>query len=151
DCAATWVWIEPGIALDCCGRELLNEARYAFEWPSLPDTGCGPPDLEEVLLCIEYDEKATECAPAILDDCCGQAHSEPSRIRESVRFTYRSAAEASDCWPGRGTTTAVRDDCDSSSIPQGCLEPDCPCGGCVPLAVLTRRAGGAIEIELCAP
>ena len=24
DCAPTTVWIEPGIALDCCGRELIS-------------------------------------------------------------------------------------------------------------------------------
>ena len=33
DCAPTTVWIEPGIALDCRGRELINGCRLCVTWP----------------------------------------------------------------------------------------------------------------------
>jgi hypothetical protein len=33
DCARRWVVIHPGIALDCCGRELILHCELAFELP----------------------------------------------------------------------------------------------------------------------
>jgi hypothetical protein len=148
---STWVWIESGIALDCCGRELINERRAAFSWP-LPESPTAPPAYEEVVLCMVYDEVATECAPTIIDDCCGPLRNEPSRIRESVRFELRSPDELPGCWPQPGPSEpVVREDCDDSASPIGCLEPLCPCGGCVPLALLSRQDGGEIEIDRLRP
>src|SRR6266568_7224006 len=37
NCKATWVVIQPGIALDCCGRELIIECETAYKLP-LPKT-----------------------------------------------------------------------------------------------------------------
>lgn len=40
ECARRWVVVHPGIALDCCGRELILSCEQAFELP-LPRAGEG--------------------------------------------------------------------------------------------------------------
>src|SRR5260370_21219076 len=42
DCANRWVVIHPGIAIDCCGRELIIECETPFQLPlSDAPTNCG--------------------------------------------------------------------------------------------------------------
>ena len=37
DCAHEWVWVDPGIAIDCRGREIILPHREAVRWPVDPD------------------------------------------------------------------------------------------------------------------
>jgi hypothetical protein len=146
DCAATTVWIEPGIALDCRGRELISPCRLCVTWPSPAEPGCDPPRHEEKLLVIRYCEEAVDPQYAMLSDCTCQGGKEASRIREQVAWKLAGRDELLHCWPDEHPL--VHDDCDErSGGHSGCIEPYCRCDGWVPLAVLTRREGGPIHIS----
>ena len=146
DCAATTVWIEPGIALDCRGRELINGCRQCVTWPVPAEPGCEPPEYEEKLLVIRYAEETVDPQYAVLDTCTTKVGQEATRIRELVCWRLADRDELPHCWPG--APGRVHDDCDDGpERHRGCLEPHCPCGGWVPLAVLSRHEGGAIEIS----
>lgn len=94
-CADRFVLIDPGMAIDCCGREILVsrqecfdfETRYLANWQtqngpaSQPDTK--PVDIQ---ICVSYRECATEDVPALFDDCSTDASSRPNRILESYGF-----------------------------------------------------------------
>ena len=146
DCAATTVWIEPGIALDCRGRELINGCRQCVTWPAAAEPGCEPPEHEEKLLVIRYAEEAVDPQYAVLDTCTTKVGKEPTRIRELVCWQLADREELPHCWPG--DHRHIHDDCDDGpERHRGCLEPYCPCGGWVPLAILTRHEGGPIQIS----
>ena len=145
DCAPTTVWIEPGIALDCCGRELISPCRLCVTWPDAHDPSCEPPEHEEKLLVIRYREEAVDPQYALLETCTTKVGQEATRIREGVSWKLAGRDELPHCWPGEHAP--VHDDCDDGADGRGCIEPYCRCGGWVPLAVLTRREGGPIRIS----
>jgi hypothetical protein len=191
ECASTTVWIEPGIALDCRGRELISDCRLCVTWPSAAEPGCEPPEHEERLLVIRYCEELIDPQYALLDDCehPGKPGKEASRIREYVTWKLASREELPDCWPREHPL--IHNDCadergdhdnhdnhdehgehgnddeqgnhdehgehrdrdgerhheDRRCGPGNCLEPACRCDGWIPLAVLTRRAGGPIHVS----
>ena len=146
DCEATTVWIEPGIAFDCCGRELISTCRLCVTWPSTAEPGCEPPPHEEKLLVIRYCEEPVDPQYAILDTCTGQGGKEATRIRERVAWKLAGRDEMPQCWPEEHIR--IHDDCDDCpSGYSGCIEPYCRCDGWVPLAILTRREGGPIHIS----
>jgi hypothetical protein len=95
DCAKRWVVISPGLAIDCCGRELVLQDTLYYELhhlqphqpPSSSETEVVMQSLEEdqveaattqdgeksaetrrrrrFLLCLQYEEKLVECVPAL--------------------------------------------------------------------------------------
>ncbi len=148
DCADSWVMVGPGIAIDCCGRELILEKAKAVKvWdpPESPGQSLTPlteADLAEFLICIQYDEKEVEFVPVMdLEGACDPNHQEANRIREQVILESRDPGKvAENCWPASegSMEECCRDDCDTDLPgPAGiCLEPDCPCGECVPLALV---------------
>lgn len=94
-CADRFVLIDPGTAIDCCGREILVrrqecfdfESRYLENW----QTQNGPtsqPDSKpvDIQICVSYKECATEDVPALFDDCSSDSSSKPNRILESYGF-----------------------------------------------------------------
>lgn len=146
DCLSTTVWIQPGIALDCRGRELINMCRLCVTWPSAAEPDCEPPEHEEKLLVIQYREEPVDPQYSMLGGCTDHGGKEASRIREQVAWKLVGRDELRHCWPEEHPH--IHDDCDdSSSGHSGCIEPYCRCGGWVPLAVLTRREGGPIHIS----
>jgi hypothetical protein len=146
DCASTTVWIEPGIALDCRGRELISTCRQCVTWPSAAAPGCDPPEHEERLLAIRYCEELVDPQYAVLDTCTTKVGREATRIREGVTWKLAERDELRACWPD--SHARVHDDCEDGAHGQGgCIEPYCRCGGWIPLAVLTRREGGPIQIS----
>jgi hypothetical protein len=146
DCAPTTVWIEPGMALDCCGRELISSCRLCVTWEPAVEPGCEPPRHEERLLAVRYREEAVDPQYALIDGCSAKAGKEATRIREGVEWKLADRDELRHCWPEE--RAYVHDDCDQDAEGHGgCLEPYCRCGGWVPLAVLTRRDGGPIHIS----
>jgi hypothetical protein len=146
DCAPTTVWIEPGIALDCCGRELISLCRLCVTWPSAHEPDCEPPELEEKLLVIRYHEELVDPQYALLDTCTTKVGKEATRIREGVEWKLADRDELPHCWPG--DHARVHDDCDDDAEGRGgCIEPSCLCGGWVPLVMLGRHEGGPIRIS----
>jgi len=95
-CQDRYVVIEPGTAVDCCGREILVtseeyfdfEARFLTNWQkqngphSQPD---GNPHT--IQICVSYNECPTEDVPALFDECsCDATSCRPNRILESHCF-----------------------------------------------------------------
>lgn len=95
-CQSQYVIIEPGTAIDCCGREILLacedyfdfEAKFLANWQqqngpnSQPDT-----NAHTLQICVSYKECTTENVPAIFDDCSGGAGAcQPNRILEGRCF-----------------------------------------------------------------
>jgi hypothetical protein len=72
-CQDRFVRIEPGTAIDCCGREilLLNEEYFDFRqavlnaWQAQNGPASEPDDAEHTLqICVNYRECAAEDVPA---------------------------------------------------------------------------------------
>jgi len=180
-CADRQVIVKKGIAIDCCGRELVLTKDTVVEvWPAAEE-GTGdestaeqrepqrkqgyepPPPVRRYLLFIKYCEKPIECVPALYDDSCGcgrgQAREEANRIREDACLEAMPLEDAEEgCWPRggngggyAGAPSPPYDDCSRDEGHEaGCLDPQCPCGGRVPLAVVHARedAGTITEADI---
>jgi hypothetical protein len=158
ECVARWVVVRAGIALDCCGRELVLPADTPFELPppaappaaeapaaaAAATNGAPPPPTyqDALLLCLRYTEEQIEEVPVLYNEgLCDPTRREANRVREVARLEWlRPDQVEPDCWrteegdPNR----QCRDDCDDDLPgPAGiCLEPECPCGHTVPLAMI---------------
>jgi hypothetical protein len=86
--------IEPGIALDKWGREVIVPAPRAVDIPPEmireADRKCPgePYALVQVLLC--YEECRGDPAPVLAGDCNATEHCAPAHIHERYRIAFRS-------------------------------------------------------------
>jgi hypothetical protein len=152
DCRDRWVVVKSGVAIDCCGRVLVLRKDKAFELP-LPrpsdDTGEQTAQTSEqepatgpFLVCLRYREEQIEYVPALYAEAgCDPKRHEANRIRECAVVEVCSLDDVEPgCWRSRGGSmdTPCRDDCDEDVPGPGgvCLEPSCPCGHAVPLALI---------------
>jgi hypothetical protein len=159
-----WVVIRNGIAFDCCGRELILAKDRAFELP-LPageddesyEQG-KTPEWRPFVLCLEYAECEIEPVPLLYTDCDSHCNGDngrlvPNRIREEPRIEVRYLDDLDEgCWrvPRTGMDAPCREDCDDD-IPAkglGCVDPYCPCGSCVPLALIVPDDDALFGIRL---
>jgi DNA-binding beta-propeller fold protein YncE len=95
-CRSQYVIIEPGYAVDCCGREIVIEheqtfdfrARFECWWREQHGEESEPDDLEHTLqICVRYRECPTEETPSLFGDCgCGDTDSQHGRILDSYEF-----------------------------------------------------------------
>ena len=145
DCRECWVIVHPGVAIDCCGREVVLREQQVIK---LPLEGCideGDPYELPFLLGIEYTEVSAEPVPTLYaPGDCDPHKLQPSRIRECYRLVFKRLADVDpDCWltTGGDMGSPCGLDCECGDSPTGfggsCLEPNCPCGGVVPLALFT--------------
>lgn len=172
---ATWVVIRAGIAIDCCGREIVLEQDTALDLAAyLPEetsaniagstaqhdhddkdndqhnhTGSADEDTANLLVVgIRYSETPVEFVPALYaEGTCDPTRQTANRIRECWKLEVRRWQELdANCWPlTEGQPPQKRyDDCDQGLPgPTGvCLEPDCPCGRLVPLALIRPGTTG---------
>ncbi|MGH7491691.1 MAG: YncE family protein [bacterium] len=87
-CRHRFVIIEPGVAVDCCGREIVvREKVYVDLLDHLPDCRIDPADpRKHVLLSLCYTECKTEYVPALYTECgCDDSSCEASRVYESFK------------------------------------------------------------------
>jgi hypothetical protein len=160
ECRSTTVVVKAGMALDCCGREVILPADLVYEVPRPAPAGNGIEDQykkevrEQRLLCICFGEQQIELVPSIYDETDAGANTEEAnRIRETPTFRLLRLDQVSElCWKGGAHSGRCRDDCeDQIPGPAGTLlDPDCPCGSSVPLALLSYRLDvndDAIEIH----
>lgn len=150
DCSHEWVRVDAGMALDCYGREIVLPQPEAVHWPVDPSRTSDEDALG--VLCIRYDECLTEPLPAIVDGCERGTATELGRVVEAWRFEVHAVGHApDDPWVtlvrGERTDRACRDGCEDSDVRDGCLEPWCALGDCVPIALLRRSEGRAIEVD----
>ncbi|MGD2205984.1 MAG: hypothetical protein PVH17_04315, partial [Anaerolineae bacterium] len=94
-CQHRYVVLEPGLALDCCGREIIVAEETKVDLlakieEALRDKGMEPEDGLEVpyvFVRLAYRQCDTDPVPALLDDCgCSQTDIEFSRTRETYRL-----------------------------------------------------------------
>jgi DNA-binding beta-propeller fold protein YncE len=102
-CRDRWVIVEPGAAIDCCGREIvLREPEYfdfraAFdaEWRASHGPDSEPDDSPHRLqVCLRYRECGAEPVPVLFDDSgCDDTACQPNRILESPALGVRIDAD----------------------------------------------------------
>jgi DNA-binding beta-propeller fold protein YncE len=91
-CQAQYVVVEPGTAIDCCGREILLqceeyfdfESKFLANWQTQNGPNSQPDSNAHTLqICVSYRECPTELVPAVFDDCgSGAGSCQPNRILE---------------------------------------------------------------------
>jgi DNA-binding beta-propeller fold protein YncE len=96
-CRDRFVLIEPGTAIDCCGREILVtreeyfdfESQFLANWQKQhgPNSQPDPNTPHKIQICVSYRECGTEDIPALFDDCsCDATSCQPNRILDSYNF-----------------------------------------------------------------
>lgn len=81
-----------GLAIDCCGREIVVPAAVAqrIPWDRLPDG-----EDMVLVLCLEYCELRTEKVPVLYsNEACSSAAYEDGRVRESYALHWHPVKEA---------------------------------------------------------
>jgi hypothetical protein len=143
--------VKPGLAIDCCGRELLvcqnwekplAELKMAYQ----PDCPITEPYEQELVICLQYYECTTEPVrlPPIV--CDQKEMTEYNRVRDSYKIEVKKLADVvipephGDCCPlmeskGKENPDAYRlHPYLCNRLRQGC--PACEHGHCLVLAKL---------------
>lgn len=151
DCDHEWTWVDAGIAIDCRGREIVLPHREAVRWEIDPKLTSDQDAL--AVLCIRYDECLTEPLPAIVGPCEHGTATEFGRVVERWRLEIHPVGDdPNDRWTrlirGAATDPTCSDDCGGAdTCRDGCLDPVCTLGDCVPIALLSRGRGEAIQVD----
>ena len=95
-CRDRFVCIEPGVAVDCCGHDIVVRERDCVDLWMLPaikalrekTTPAGEaPEEHRLQICIRYRECETELVPVLYDECgCADDKCAPNRILESYEI-----------------------------------------------------------------
>jgi len=95
-CQAQYVIIEPGTAIDCCGREIFVqheeyfdfESKFLSNWQIQNGPASQPDDKKHTIqICVSYAECISENVPAIFDDCSSGGNGcRPNRIVDGYSF-----------------------------------------------------------------
>lgn len=90
-CRDRFVCIEPGSAIDCCGREILVTEEECLDLTTLPAIKALREKNDEAThslqICVRYRECPTEDVPVLYDECgCDETKCSPNRILESYEF-----------------------------------------------------------------
>jgi DNA-binding beta-propeller fold protein YncE len=94
-CQSQYVVIEPGTAIDCCGRELLVSREEFFDfrarlldvWKQQHGEAVAFQGAPTFQICIRYTECHTEDVPALFDECgCDDTACKPNRILDGYEF-----------------------------------------------------------------
>ena len=166
DCRDAWVIVTPGVAIDCCGREIVLEEETPIRIWQPPDPPKDDPEqqsggyekdiepqkkkpkgkkaAESFLLNLHYCEERIEYVPVLHGEGeCDPKRREPNRIREGACLVVCDPDDLGrDCWRGKGkkkTKKRCLDDCGDKGPTGSCLDHDCPCDEYVPLALIRPR------------
>lgn len=92
--------VQPGVAIDPLGREIIVTAPYALTNVRQPTDSCGQPQGDPiagagvVTLCLAYHECAVEPVPVLVSDCDTRQSCAPSTIRERFRLQIQAGEPA---------------------------------------------------------
>ncbi|HEY4943565.1 MAG TPA: collagen-like protein [Rhizomicrobium sp.] len=91
DCRSRYVVVKAGLAIDCCGRDILvpcDEMLDLLAFRGIADLSKeNPARLHSVQVCARFAECPTENVPVLYDDCgCDDDGCAPNRILESYSF-----------------------------------------------------------------
>ena len=91
--------VEPGVAIDAFGHEIIVPGRYCLDPWLLPDA-CGKPKRElprdraqQLTLCLSYQECLADHAPVMVTDCRAEQLCEAGTVVESFKLFLREG------WP----------------------------------------------------
>ena len=103
ECQDRYVYIEPGVALDCCGREIVVTQKQLVSIEDLLDPETADAEgTKDLFIALCYDETMEEKIPVILPDCdCADGNQAYNRIREGYKVTLftREAGETEAARP----------------------------------------------------
>jgi hypothetical protein len=152
--------IEPGLAIDTCGREIRVLKAVEIELPAetkkkgqekqadhehYEGCGCGEVALD-LYVCIRFVECESEYAPAPFDDCaCGDSGMQANRLCDS--FAIEVFREKPPFWDDATSHECAEGDCEDlyRETLSGCERHPFHC---MPLAVIRNvEAGKAVEEE----
>lgn len=87
--------VSPGLALDCCGREILVCETRWLKVPEdiFPDGGVQLSQEIDLVLCLEYHECKTEALNLPPTACDAKERGEFNRVRDSFKLRIRRASE----------------------------------------------------------
>jgi hypothetical protein len=152
-CQGRWVVIKPGIALDCRGREIIVRNEILYELP-LPPKGTAPypdPVPPPFLLCVRYNETTEQPVPALEDGGGCRTAMQDNYIREGCALEVLSLNDplfSADCWSLPNDPAKEPAERKRRGHHRGCLEPECPCGRLVPLALINTDECEAGEFAI---
>lgn len=100
ECQDKYVYIEPGVALDCCGREIVVTTKKLVSIEDLLDRETADATgTKDLFIALCYDETLEEKVPVILPDCdCADGNQAYNRIREGYQVSVftRQAGETEE-------------------------------------------------------
>jgi DNA-binding beta-propeller fold protein YncE len=93
-CRSQYVLIEPGTAIDCCGREILVPRLEQFDFRRAAEeawrrSGCEGElgdAAHRLQICVRYRECPAEDVPVLFDECANGEECRPNRILEGYAF-----------------------------------------------------------------
>lgn len=149
----TKVEVTEGLAIDCCGREILvcgdAEDRYVSLIPE--DHECDQQNEDErIAICLEYDECKREVVNLPSIACDETEKHEFNRIRDSWKITPIHIPEKLEYEPFCQQTNEEKEQslhkylCEKTKGCQQC--PECPC---IILAIVTVVNGEVEKIDTC--
>jgi hypothetical protein len=165
-CRNDHVKLECGLAVDCCGREVIVPKTLVpppLPWSARP---ADPAVRWYPLLCLEYAEDEAERVPVLYSERnCDAERREYSRVAETYALGWQWVRESdlpSYGWKIRGggcpepslgpdgkPNPCADDDCyqDEPSTVSGCLETPCPPDFRVPLAWIDADGSAPITAD----
>ena len=144
-----------GIAIDCCGRELILERDTPSSFRRARATRRG-----NAAVTVQTHRRAapvscvTWSTPSRSRSCtrarATRPATRPTRMREGAELCFRPLRDIGPVCrrqPGGGTSGECTDGADGCADGQApgvpCPHPDCPCGEAVPLALITGAGESA--------
>jgi hypothetical protein len=106
NCTNRFICVEPGMALDCCGHEILVRHEECIDFANLPEilklAEQADDKSHEIQICLRYRECGTEPIPVLYDECgCDDTRCLPNRILESYEVGVTvDPVPNSDEWSG---------------------------------------------------
>lgn len=88
DCQPHYIYVEPGVAIDCCGREIVVTRNEPIHISALvEDAGLELDGSQDLFVAIRYRDRLAEQIPVILGDCdCADEQQAANRIDECFEF-----------------------------------------------------------------
>jgi hypothetical protein len=154
--------VAPGLALDCCGHELLvcEEQIVKLEQAEprcAPPSGEGQNEDAKLVLCLEYHECKTEPVQISSIACGGEERSDFNRIRDGFKLRLRHEADVSCDDPHcKLCPLSYNKEHDPDllvheylcrELSEGCHECEGDC--CLVLAQVTMREGAVAQCDPC--
>ncbi len=95
ECRRRYAYIEPGLALDCCGREVVVPEPHLVDLQTLlaqQEVVLDEEGGSDLLITLCYAEQGAEKVPVILPECdCADRTQAFNRVRETFEVRLRAA------------------------------------------------------------